>query len=87
MPPQTVDFAMAGFTITQIRETVIDFTHAFYEEPTTILIPPPREQNNFLAFLEPFSWQVWALTVTSPINLISPVIFLLYLLFLFYLKK
>lgn len=56
--PQTVDFALAGFTITHIRETVIDFTHAFYEEPTTILIPPPREQNNFLAFLEPFSWQV-----------------------------
>ncbi|XP_063595355.1 probable glutamate receptor [Penaeus indicus] len=60
-----MDFAMATITITQIRETVIDFTHAFYEEPTAILIPPAREQNNFLAFLQPFTWQVWTLILIS----------------------
>ncbi|XP_042858447.1 glutamate receptor ionotropic, delta-1-like [Penaeus japonicus] len=60
-----MDVAMATITITQIRETVIDFTHAFYEEPTAILIPPPREQNNFLAFLQPFTWQVWTLILVS----------------------
>ncbi|KAK8386628.1 hypothetical protein O3P69_017841 [Scylla paramamosain] len=73
---KTVDFAMAGFTITHIRETVIDFTHAFFEEPTTILIPPPREQNNFLAFLEPFSWQVWFLTLVS-IMVVGPIMWIL----------
>ncbi|XP_068212059.1 glutamate receptor U1-like [Palaemon carinicauda] len=62
-----VDMAIAGFTITYIRETVIDFTHAFYEEPTTILIPPPTEQNDFLAFLSPFSWQVWIGNLVSVI--------------------
>ncbi|XP_042219799.1 glutamate receptor ionotropic, delta-1-like [Homarus americanus] len=73
---QVVDFAIASFTITYIRDTVIDFTHAFYEEPTTILIPPPSEQNNFLAFLEPFSWQVWALTLAS-ILVVGPLLWVL----------
>nr|XP_027216628.1 glutamate receptor ionotropic, delta-1-like [Penaeus vannamei] len=63
---------MAGFTITHIRDTVIDFTHAFYEEPTTILIPPPREQDNFLAFLQPFTWQVWLIILASVV-VVGPV--------------
>ncbi|XP_066970156.1 uncharacterized protein [Macrobrachium rosenbergii] len=60
-----VDMAIAGFTITYVRETVIDFTVAFYEEPTTILIPSPTEENDFLAFLSPFTWQVWFGTLVS----------------------
>ena len=59
--------AMAGFTVTRIRDTVIDFTHPFYEEPTTILIPAPREKANPLAFLEPFSYQVYINIVTMHI--------------------
>ncbi|XP_071524871.1 glutamate receptor U1-like [Panulirus ornatus] len=73
---QTVDFAIAGFTITYIRDTVIDFTHAFYEEPTTILIPPPSEETNFLAFLKPFSWKVWAVTLAS-ILVVGPLLWVL----------
>ncbi|CAL4059420.1 unnamed protein product, partial [Meganyctiphanes norvegica] len=60
-----VDFAVASFTITYIRNTVIDFTHAYYEEPTTILIPPPQETDKLFTFLEPFSWQVWVLLVAT----------------------
>ncbi|CAL4133730.1 unnamed protein product [Meganyctiphanes norvegica] len=58
-----VDFAVASFTITYTRSTVVDLTHAFYEDPTTILIPAPQKKDKFFAFLEPFSWQVWVLLV------------------------
>ncbi|XP_068246312.1 glutamate receptor U1-like [Palaemon carinicauda] len=64
---KVVDLALASITITFIRERVIDFTHPFFEEPTAILIPPPKEQDNFLAFLNPFSWQVWLLILLSAV--------------------
>ena len=52
------DMAIGGFTVTAVRNTVIDFTHPFYEEPTTILIPAPKEQVTLLAFLLPYTYQV-----------------------------
>ena len=58
LSPQWVDMAMASFTITRIRDTVIDFTHPYYEEPTAILVQAPKEQPSPFAFLEPFSYQV-----------------------------
>ncbi|XP_069952365.1 glutamate receptor ionotropic, delta-2-like [Cherax quadricarinatus] len=71
-----VDFAVNGFTITQARETVIDFTHEFYEEPSTILLPSSKEHDNFLAFLEPFSWQVW-IGIVGSILLVGPCLWML----------
>ncbi|XP_066953691.1 glutamate receptor U1-like [Macrobrachium rosenbergii] len=64
---KVVDFALASITMTYIRERVIDFTHPFFEEPTAILIPPPKEQDNFLAFLNPFTWQVWLVILATTI--------------------
>jgi len=57
--------AMAGFTVTQIRDTVIDFTHPFFEEPTSILVQAPKEQPSVTAFLEPFSYQVKYLRILT----------------------
>ena len=50
--------AIASFSITYIRETVIDFTRAFYVEPTTVLVPAPKKLDNLLVFLDPFPWTV-----------------------------
>ncbi|XP_047738196.1 glutamate receptor U1 [Hyalella azteca] len=60
------DMAMGSFTITEAREAVIDFTHPFYEEPTAILIRAPGERPNTLAFLQPFTYKVWLLILSSP---------------------
>ncbi|XP_076068797.1 glutamate receptor ionotropic, delta-2-like isoform X2 [Oratosquilla oratoria] len=71
-----VDFAVASFTITEVRERAIDFTHAYYEEPTTILIPSPKERTNIIAFLAPFSWQVW-LCIAGSVFVVTPVLWFL----------
>ncbi|XP_018019514.2 glutamate receptor ionotropic, kainate 4 [Hyalella azteca] len=60
------DMAMTGCTITEDRDAVVDFTHPFYEDPETILIRAPGERPNALAFLQPFTYKVWLLILSSP---------------------
>ena len=50
--------AVSGFTISHIREQGIDFTAAFHEESTGILLPAPRPKSKVFALVQPFSWQV-----------------------------
>ncbi|EFX89946.1 hypothetical protein DAPPUDRAFT_300036 [Daphnia pulex] len=47
---QIVDIGVGPFSVTHSRSKAIDFSVAFHEEPTAILIPPPAEDNR-LAFL------------------------------------
>lgn len=46
------------FSVTHSRAKVIDFTVAFYEDPATILIPAPAEDNRLLTCLKPFRLEV-----------------------------
>ena len=50
--------AAAGFVNTHSRQQVIDVTVPYYEEPTTLLIPPPTEDSKLFACLKPFQFQV-----------------------------
>lgn len=54
-----VDAGIAPFSVTSARSRVIDFTVAYYEEPTAILIPPPAEDIRLWACLKPFETSVW----------------------------
>ena len=50
--------AAAGFVNTHSRQQVIDVTVPYYEEPTTLLIPPPTEDSKLFACFKPFQFQV-----------------------------
>ena len=50
--------AAAGFVNTHSRQQVIDVTVPHYEEPTTLLIPPPTEDSKLFACFKPFQFQV-----------------------------
>nr|CAH0107788.1 unnamed protein product [Daphnia galeata] len=54
-----VDIGVGPFSVTHSRSKAIDFSVAFYEEPTAILIPPPAEDNRLLACIKPFRLEVW----------------------------
>ncbi|XP_042888876.1 glutamate receptor ionotropic, kainate 2-like [Penaeus japonicus] len=58
-PPQEVDLGVTSFTITLERAEVIDFTFPFYVEPSAILTPAGGTSKKILAFLSPFSFEVW----------------------------
>lgn len=49
---------MGPFSVTHSRSKTIDFSVAFHEEPTAILIPPPAEDNRLLACIKPFRLEV-----------------------------
>ena len=50
---QEVDFAAAKFTVTEIRDTVIDFTTPFWHEPAVIVMKKPDDENLY-TYLGPF---------------------------------
>ncbi|XP_076073239.1 glutamate receptor 4-like isoform X1 [Mytilus galloprovincialis] len=55
-----VDFAIGPFTITSIRETVIDFTVPYIEDGVGILTKrPDGEPNKIFKMFKPFSLIVW----------------------------
>ena len=47
------------FSVTYARQQVVDFSVAFYEEPTAILIPPPSHEMRMFACTWPFKTDVW----------------------------
>ncbi|KAK2152669.1 hypothetical protein LSH36_322g05030 [Paralvinella palmiformis] len=52
------DFAIAKFTITRLRESVIDFTVPFWHEPCVMVMRKPDEKSS-LIYLGPFRDEVW----------------------------
>lgn len=46
------------FSFTFARQKVIDFTVGHWEEPTTILIPPPGEESKLFSCSKPFQFEV-----------------------------
>ncbi|KAK4313222.1 hypothetical protein Pmani_015399 [Petrolisthes manimaculis] len=56
-------FAIDEITITESRETVLDFTRPYYFDTTTIISRAPTEKNRSLAIFNPFSSQTWIIVV------------------------
>ena len=58
---QEVHFAVGPFTITSLRETVIDFTKAYMEDGGGIITKRPEEEKDkILKVFKPFQPMVWA---------------------------
>jgi len=72
--PQDADIAAAALTITAERETVVDFSFPYWEEPSGVLIRRPAEGSKLLNLLKPLQWSVW-LTVIVEVLLASVVIY------------
>lgn len=57
---QRADLAVAPFTITYMREKVIDFTKPFMNTGISILYRKPNGTNNgFFSFLNPMTPDIW----------------------------
>ena len=50
-------------TITAERETVVDFTIPYWEEPSGVLIRRPDEGSEVLKLLKPLQWSVWVTVI------------------------
>ena len=50
--------AIGPFAVTIHRQEVVDFTTSFYQEPFSILIPSPTEEDRLWAVLRPFQLTV-----------------------------
>jgi ABC-type amino acid transport substrate-binding protein len=57
---QEADIGAAGFTITQVRESVVDFTIPYYIEPTAILLPRAKSGSKTWSIFRPLSPTVTA---------------------------
>lgn len=49
---------VGSFSFTFARQKVVDYTVGFYEEATTILIPPPHQESNLFDCAKPFQFEV-----------------------------
>ncbi|XP_069995052.1 glutamate receptor ionotropic, delta-2-like [Penaeus vannamei] len=81
-----VEFAISEITITESRETVIDFTSPYFLESTTVLTPAPKEVGRAGAVFAPFTPMVWAGLIVSTL-LIGPVLAGVSCLMGFYLRE
>lgn len=65
------DFSPAGFAITEERMQVVDYLDTIFTAMGTIFFRNPKNNYNWLAYLQPLLWQVWAvillLFVTMPV--------------------
>ncbi|XP_063840046.1 probable glutamate receptor [Scylla paramamosain] len=62
---QEVEFAVGPFGVTDLRETVCDFSTPLYSENNAILMVRPTLQSDMAGFVKPFTGQVWLLTLLS----------------------
>lgn len=61
---QEVDWALGKFTITNIRDTVVDYTAPFWHESAQIVMKKPSNDALFL-YLGPFRHDVWLCLLAS----------------------
>ena len=72
----TAHFAVAAFSITAQREVAIDFTDPYFFSGFSILYSDKTLEPSMLAFLEPFSTEVWfAILVSAHIAAICMALF------------
>jgi hypothetical protein len=61
---QEVDWALGKFTITSIRDEVIDYTNPFWYEPAVIVQKRPSP-NAMYTYVGPFRQEVWWSVIAS----------------------
>ncbi|XP_071525273.1 glutamate receptor ionotropic, delta-2-like [Panulirus ornatus] len=59
--------ALCALTITDTRETVVDFTAPYYFESATFVSPAPKEKNRSFAILSPFTLEVWLCIIVATV--------------------
>ncbi|XP_050692940.1 glutamate receptor ionotropic, delta-2-like [Eriocheir sinensis] len=67
---QEVELAVGPFGVTNQRETVCDFSDAFYSENNAILMVRPTLQHDMAGFAKPFTKEVWLLTLLSLVTVV-----------------
>ncbi|XP_071526285.1 glutamate receptor ionotropic, delta-2-like [Panulirus ornatus] len=78
--------AICELTITETRETVVDFTMPYYLESTTLVSPAPKEKNRSFAILSPFTLNVW-LCICLATVLVGPLLYTVTRLLVVYLDE
>ncbi|KZS12967.1 putative Ionotropic receptor 7e [Daphnia magna] len=53
------DVGIGSFSVTHMRHQFVDFTVAYYEESSGIMIPAPVRGKQLSTFIKPFQFQVW----------------------------
>ncbi|XP_076068146.1 putative glutamate receptor isoform X1 [Oratosquilla oratoria] len=62
---EEVEFALGPFGVTQVRETVCDFSLPVYSENNAILMVRPGIGSDITGFVKPFTFQVWVLVLVA----------------------
>ncbi|XP_071536863.1 glutamate receptor ionotropic, delta-2-like [Panulirus ornatus] len=78
--------AICELTITDIRETVVDFTVPYYMESTTLVSPAPKEKNRSFAILSPFTAEVW-MCICLMTALVGPLLYIVTRFLVLYLEE
>ncbi|XP_053634337.2 probable glutamate receptor [Cherax quadricarinatus] len=68
-----VEFAIGPFGVTDLRETVCDFSEPVHSENNAILMVRPTLQNDVSGFLKPFAFEVWLLMLLSLVSVVGAV--------------
>ena len=68
-----IDIAAADFTITAARSEVVDFLPVLIESFVQAFIANPDGRRNWMAYVEPVTWQAW-LGILTFLILVPPVI-------------
>ena len=55
-----VDISPTGFVLMEERQKVVDYFEAIFIADAKIFFPNPNNSYNWLAYLSPLVWQVWA---------------------------
>jgi len=76
--PKRADIAIAGVTITEAREKVVDFTvpYMYYTDDILLKKKSTKDSVDFLQFMHPFHDHVWFCTLAA-LAIISVAVFLL----------
>ena len=62
---QKADMAVAAFTISALRQEVIDFTIPYIDLGLTVILKKQIKEKGLLAFMDPFTNDVWFLLLCS----------------------
>jgi len=66
-----IDIAVGPLTITERREEVCDFTHAYFSSSTAVAVPASRLPNNFRFLVAFFDLDLWWAVLRIAIGLIA----------------
>ena len=70
-----MDVAPSDFTMTAARAVVVDYLVPISEVHMRLLIKNPADSFNWLAFVNPLTWQVWAVMLLLALALPLPLAF------------